>query len=87
MSDNGEGPKVVGEIRIALVTKGPGQSELQFNLGGNCQTDEILARGLWDKARDLMVQLFAQKQLQAAMTAIKPAPASALDALRRHDRG
>ena len=63
MGDNGEriiergGPKVLMQIIIALVEVTPGQSAT--NVTHTCP-DELAFRGLFDKARVVMDQLWAQ---------------------------
>lgn len=87
MTDNGDGPKVVGEIHVKLIERAPGQTEFQFTCSGIAETNEVLARGLWDKGREVLAQFFLQKQMHEAMRAVKVAPEAALDALRKHSRG
>ena len=87
MTDNGDGPKVVGEIHVKLIERAPGQTEFQFTCSGIAETNEVLARGLWDKGREVLAQFFLQKQMQQAMRSVKAAPAGILDQLKRHERG
>ena len=86
MTDNGSQPKVLGEIRARLIEQAGGNG-LQFEVQGVLQDNELLMRGIWDKARDLLTQLFIQKMLSQMQGAPRIAPASALDQLKRHERG
>ena len=69
MTDNGDSPKVLGEIRIAVAERA-GQVELQFSMTGVCGDNEIQARGLWDKAHEAMARFFLEKQLAQARQAM-----------------
>ena len=86
MPDNGDGPTILGEIRIAVAERA-GQVELQFSMTGVCGDNEVQARGLWDKAHEAMARFFLEKQLAQARQAIVPPSEAALRVLRRHESG